>query len=78
MPDIFKDYWTTSDLCHIFDRSVATIWNWRTGKELPFENFGSEKHPIIRFKKNAIRRWSKKNSFALVRDPDDLMEKKVG
>ena len=75
MPNIFEDYWTTQDLCHIFDRSLSTIWNWRKEKGLPFNDFGTVKKEIIRFRKSAVRRWAKKKGFAFVNDPADLERK---
>ncbi len=77
MPNVFENYWTQQQLCHIFDRTLTTIWNWRKNKELPFENFGSEKMPIVRFKKTAVRRWARKHGLGLVHDPDSILGKRI-
>lgn len=65
--DFDTGYWTVEEVAKVLNRSVSSMYYWRTREKdpLPYMQITGGQRVIIRFRPNTIRKWAKRNKVQM-------------
>lgn len=69
MRTILNELLTTSDVCHMFNRSEMTIWLWRKNLNMPYIVIPGTERQTIRYDKDEVTTWAKKQGKEITKLP---------